>query len=243
MRFIMNSNPLVSIVIPCRDEAENLKTLIPQICEQLKQLESISFEILILNHASKDNTTSLIKEFNLAGANIIEYYYSSTKFKLGTMVLDGINKTKGEFIITMDGDHSHQPKSLKNIINAWKKDHDFILGVRYNRNQIPFDPKQRYFLSKLFNLFARSVLRIPITDLTTGYRGFSKSLFDKIKGTMNSKGFEVHLELNGKLAKSSRSFIGVPIMYKKRERGKSKLKYASELLGYLKAILWCFLYR
>ena len=243
LSLLIGCDHLVSIIIPCRDEAENLKTLIPKICEQLEQITLNSYEILILNHASKDSTSFLIKHFIALGINIVEYKYSIFNFKLGNMLLDGIGHAKGELIITMDGDLSHQPKSLKHIIHAWNQGHDFILGVRYNRNQIPFNPKQRYILSKLFNIFARSVLRIPITDFTTGYRGFSKSLFLKIHRTMKSKGFEVHLELNGKLAKSARDLICIPIEYKKRESGKSKLKYGSELLGYLKAIFWCFLFK
>jgi glycosyltransferase involved in cell wall biosynthesis len=243
MIFKMLPSSHISIVIPCRDESENLKTLIPQISEKFEQIGPFSYEILILNHDSRDFTSSLIIDFSKSGIPISEYKYSISDFKLGNMLLDGIQRAKGDFIITMDGDHSHQPNSLIDIIKAWENGHDFILGVRYNRNQHPFNPKQRYILSKIFNHFARFILRIPITDFTTGYRGFSKEIFSKIQKTMKSKGFEVHLELNGKLAKSAHHFTCVPIEYKKREKGKSKLKYASELCGYLKAVLWCYLYK
>lgn len=230
----------ISIIIPSKDEEMNLKLLIPKIIFELNNIKIGPYEVIILNHGSNDNTNQLINTFKKKGWPILSFQYPRYTIKLGEMLIDGIVRAHGDFIITMDADLSHDPQNLKVYIEEFKKKRDFVVGVRYNRKQPLFFPKQRYFISKLFNLLPRILIDKTLTDYTTGYRGFNKNLFNCIKTTIHSTGFEIHLELNGKLLMIAQNPVSIPISYLKRKTGKSKLRYYGEFLGYIKALYWIF---
>ena len=141
------------------------------------------------------------------------------------------------FIITMDGDNSHL-LCLNSIIGAWRMD-GFYHRVRYEKTS-HFKPRQN-ILFPLFLILLQGCLFEPVLIIHQ-VPWVLKVNFKRIEKSIKSKGFEFHLELNGKLSKIANNPKPIQINYIKREQGVSKLKYGKEFFGYLKAILWCFIY-
>jgi dolichol-phosphate mannosyltransferase len=225
-----------SIVIPVRNEAENIAILLPQIVSVVNRYDpDLKYEILVIDHISTDNTPALLHSFQKEHPNLQVLTIIDPSIRLGDAFLQGFQAARGEFIITMDGDRSHPPEFLIPILEHLKSGYDLIIGGRYLRKQPPFEPKSRYRISKMFNLGPRLLLRKKISDYTTGYRAFKKELLSKCN--LISHDFNIHVELNMKLAQLATKSIEIPIRYEKRVEGRSKLKYRQQFWGYFKAML------
>ncbi len=218
-----------TILIPAKNEAESLEPLISSIFTEMTQAKK-SFEILVINDNSTDETENILEQYHEKYPNL-RYITIPPKLPapVGTAIRLGIKKANGNFIITMDGDGSHEPKSLKDFISQKQNGKIAVIGGRYLTSQRPFQPLTRYYISKTFNFLAKMFLGRKIFDLTSGYRLFSK----KVGADLKSSDFELHIELNLKISRlPSEKIAEIPINYKKRKFGKSKLKYLRVLPRY-----------
>ena len=227
---------MLSLIIPCRNEANNLEFLLPRIQNILEAVWDEEYEILVLNHGSTDDTPKLLKTLKESIPQLKEIWMDPITLKLGQILQQGIQQAQGESIITMDGDLSHLPEQLDQFVEKFQDDHDLVIGGRFGPEQGKFGSKSRYLISKVVNTLARFLLRRKLKDYTTGYRGFRKTLIESVK--FNSIGFEFHLELNGLLSLAATKIAEIEIDYINRTRGKTKLIYRKEGFGYLKAIYW-----
>ncbi len=219
-----------SIVIPAKNEAHSLNTLIPQIMKKMSGFNE-PFEILVVNDCSTDETETVLRNLQ---SKYPKLRYITVKpqyiFPVGLAIRLGIKHSLGKFIISMDGDGSHLPGELQGFIEQKKRGKLAVIGGRYFQKQTPFQPISRYFISKLFNFMTRTVVRTKISDLTTGYRLFLRD----IGLTLTSQDFEIHVELNLKISHlPTKAVAEIPIHYIKRKFGKSKLKYLKVLPRYL----------
>jgi glycosyltransferase involved in cell wall biosynthesis len=224
----------LSIVIPVKNEQKNIGVLLNQIDKALKNIDS--YEIVVINHSSTDNTLHILKDFSAKHKTLRILTIQDNNIKLGEAIQAGINFAYGKYIITMDGDLSHPVYYLPKFISYFQQGYDFILGGRYQKHQPAFYPIQRYYISKIFNTIPRIYLQNGMSDFTTGFRGFRKLFFEKL--TFKSQDFNFHLELNIKLSRYIKNRKEIPIQYIKREEGTSKLRYRQQFLGYVKAILF-----
>ncbi len=200
-------------------------SLIPSIIQVMEEI-SVAYELIIVNDCSTDNTGEVVKRFQEQYPQLRLITISPRLYvPVGTAIRLGIQRAVGSIIITMDGDGSHPAKFLPIFIGETKKGMKAIIGGRYCDDQPAFQPKSRYLISKLFNKLSGFIIRSKIRDLTTGYRIFFKNIAFGLK----AQDFDIHLEINAKIAKLKRLLpetVGeIPIIYKKRKVGKSKLKY------------------
>ena len=99
------SNLDLSVIIPCLNESQNLKKLIPEIKKNIKK--KINFEIIIIDGTKIDYKTKQVVKKNKA-----TYLNRTISNDYGNAVRLGIKKSKGKFTLFMDGDFSHQPKFI-----------------------------------------------------------------------------------------------------------------------------------
>lgn len=224
----------VSFVIPAKNEQINLPVLIYGIMRNIPS--HWQYDIIVLDHNSTDNTNLVLLKLaqKLPILRIIKI--RNANILLGQALQIGIGKALGDFVITLDGDLSHPARFIPEILQSFEKGHDYVLGGRYLKNQPPFRPLSRFYISKTFNLLAKLCCWKPLNDYTTGYRGFQRSLF--IPNSYISKDFGFHVEFNLRLARAAKNPLEIPILYIKRKHGTTKLKYHKQFLGYLKGILF-----
>ena len=170
-----------AIIVPAYKEFDNIEKLVNSILKVLKK------PLIIIVDDSPDNKTEeKLKKFE----NIL-YIYRGCKLGRGSAVIEGmkklINKIEIEQIIEMDADLSHDPNELNRNLSIFEKNNlDLLISSRYlAESKIINWSIQRRVFSLLANKLAKSILKIPITDYTNGYRIYSKKA---VRHTVNNCG-------------------------------------------------------
>lgn len=167
----------LTIIIPTLNEGKNIKLLISRLLELYQGVS-----IIISDDGSKDNTQKITESFRKK--NVIFFDHSKSKNKgLTGSVIDSIPKTKTEFIVVMDGDMQHPPEKVGNIYSGLKRGSVIVVGSR-SRRYIHWASTDRKLLSDFGTWLARSFLRIKgvdVVDPLSGFFGFRKDLFQRIK--------------------------------------------------------------
>ncbi len=218
------------IILPTYNEAENLKTLIPAIFKQQEKLSNWQINILVVDSFSKDNTEGLLKEFQKKYKGRF-FYILRPKEGLGKAYYEGFSyareKIKPFVVFEMDADWSHDPKKIPEFLKEIEKGADFVIGSRYTKGGSI--PKDWAFHRKLFSVLGNIIIRFgfakpSITDWTSGFRAIRiwviNKLLEEVKG-YNSYVFQV--ALLDKTIKLGARVKEVPIQFKDREKGRSKI--------------------
>ncbi|MFC2163229.1 glycosyltransferase [Candidatus Altiarchaeota archaeon] len=221
-----------SIVIPTINEAENIRILIPMI-EEIFTINNIQGQIIIVDDQSTDGTVQEAEELNKRYGNIL-VISRKVKDGLGNALKTGVSRAEYENIIFMDADLSHEPKEIPEFLKALKE-YDVVVGSRYLEQSRLKRTLTRKIVSGSYNLISRNILGVKVSDLTSGYRGFKKTTFDRLD--IESKGPEIHSELIVKASLAKEKVGEIPVTYVDRTHGQSKLNYMSIGPGYSKVIL------
>ena len=137
---------------------------------------------------------------------------------LSSAVLCGVKKSKGNIIVVLDADGSHNPRSLNNMVNLVRT-YPIVVGSRYVNGGASNDSVARQFLSRLFCKVARTGLKLKIQDPMSGFVAVERQVFDTI--ILESSGYKFALEL---IVKSNGRFkiFEYPVVFEKRKMGASK---------------------
>lgn len=123
------SQPLLSVVIPCYNESENLALFISRLCEQLDRIFP-AYEILIINDGSKDNTREVA--LGLTNPNIY-YIEFSRNFGKEAAIMAGLDKASGDLVLLIDADFQHPFEKISEMLDLWKSGYQMIYCVIVNR--------------------------------------------------------------------------------------------------------------
>lgn len=219
----------ITVVTPTYNEAENL----PKLVSALFALP-LDISILIVDDNSPDGTGRIADDLVLQFPGRVDVMHRPGKMGLRSAYLNGFQKLlsgDAEAIVQMDADFSHDPAALVKMVEKLKTC-DMVLGSRYvaggsvDKNW----PQWRKSLSAFANFYARSILRLPFHDVTTGYRLWRRETllqipFEKIQ----SSGYVFLVEmvyltycLEFKIGES-------PIYFADRRWGKSKMSFKIQL--------------
>ncbi len=230
----------ISVVIPLKNEEDNIPILIPRLLDSCRKFCGNSFEVICVNDRSTDSTWDVLKKLRAEFPRFLKIYSTDAKLRqkitVGLAIKLGCENSRGKYIITMDGDLSHNPEKIGIFILEFNRGQLCVIGGRYKGKSAPFRPISRYYISRLFNFLTHLILRVPIVDLTTGFRGFRRDLLNRFK--LTKIGFEFHLEINKKLAQNvpTSRISEISIKYERRGSGRSKMKYLQVFWGYFSTI-------
>lgn len=227
---------MISIVVPAHNEEKNLPVLIKELNKVLSK-NKIKAEIILVNDRSTDNTGSVARKLARRQGNIKVIHRKQKgpfRAEVGLAIRDGIKKAKGNLVITMDADLSHQPKDIPHFIEA-SKEYDVVIGSRYMKGGRMRSTRGRIMISKGFSLVSRILYGLKIHDITSGYRIHKRKVLKKLK--LKSWGFEIHAEIPLRARMLGFKVGEIPITYAKRLAGRSKLKYAKMGPRYLGVML------
>ncbi len=129
-----------------------------------------------------------------------------------------------DVIVEMDSDFSHNPEDLPRLAEALG-DADVVLGSRYvSGGGISNWPQHRLFISSLGNLYARMILQAGLQDLTGGFKFFRRKVLESIDlNKIWSDGYAFQIETTYRVIQQGFRVKEVPIVFKDRTRGKSKI--------------------
>lgn len=220
-----------SVVIPAHNEARCLKKLVLKVRYMLSKLNK-RFEIIIVNDNSTDNSLSVLKGLKKIADELV-IINREKKPGVGNAIREGLYKTKGKIIITMDGDLSHNPAEIPRLLKNLDK-YDVVCGSRYISGSKAYIEVSRKIISKTFNFIFRNLLSIPVKDFTSGFRAYKREVIEKIN--LKNENFGIYIEVPLKAHLAGFKLTEVPITYSKRESGHSNLNYFTQGPEYLKVI-------
>lgn len=218
---MMNSERRALVVLPTYNERENVIPLSEGILEASEMLE-----ILVVDDNSPDGTGDVI-----AGAQgdepRLHLLRREGKLGLGTAYLAGFRfglDRDFDYIFTMDGDRSHNPKYLAAMLERLEHD-DMVIGSRYvPGGGIENWPIHRRVLSAFANFYTRALLRVAAHDCTSGYRGYRREVLETVDPfAVQSSGYSFLYEMAWRVTRAGFKIGEVPIVFEQRVAGDSKI--------------------
>ncbi len=153
----------VSIVIPAKNEAENLDRLLPRLLTQVQGAECI-----VVNDGSTDNTAGVCLQH---GIKVINHPYSKGN---GAAIKTGARAARGQFIVFMDGDGQHRPEDIPRLLQALEDGLDMVVGARDKKSQASL---LRGLANRFYNGLSSRIAGHKILDLTSGFRAVRADKF------------------------------------------------------------------
>ena len=210
------------IVIPTFNERENINPLLKSIFSQ-----KIAVDVLILDDNSPDGTKKVVLENKKKYKDQLHLINREKKEGLGKAYIEGFKwalKKKYKKIIQMDADLSHPPEKLIDIYNELEL-YDYVIGSRYiNGIRVLNWPLNRIMLSIGASWYVNLITRLPIKDPTAGFVGYNRtSLLSLNLDNIMFVGYAFQIEMKFKLWKLGFNFKEIPITFKNRIKGESKM--------------------
>lgn len=152
-----------SIILPARNEAPSLKTLLPELKKNQPDAE-----IIVVNDGSTDDTLFICEENDV---NVITHPYSIGN---GGAIKTGARNATGEILVFMDADGQHKPEDINRFLQKLDEGYDLVVGARDSASQASL---ARKFANGLYNKLASYVTSSKVEDLTSGFRAARASKF------------------------------------------------------------------
>jgi dolichol-phosphate mannosyltransferase len=213
------------VVIPTYNEIENVESIINAV---LKLADD--FHVLIVDDGSPDGTADVVKKLQQQNQKIF-LIERNGKQGLGTAYIAGFKfgiQNNFDFIFEMDADFSHPPQKLVELRDACRNGADVAVGSRYVKGgKLENWPIDRIILSKGASMYVRLLTGIPVNDTTAGFICYKKEVLEKINlDSIKFVGYAFQVEMKYRAWKAGFKLSEVPITFKDREKGKSKMSTA-----------------
>ena len=223
----------ITVLIPCYNEAEAIATVIHKIpADELKSF-GYDVEILVVDNNSKDNTSQIAHQ---AGARVI---FEGKQGK-GNAIRAGFYSLSDDtdFVVMLDGDDTYRADEILRLVEPIASGFaQVILGSRIMGN-ISVGSMRR--LNRMGNIIyswmVRTVYRVPVTDVLTGYYAWSVDAVKELRPHLTSTNFAIEMEMTTKMARLHQRIYSVPISYDARQ-GDSSLHPIRDGLRILRMFL------
>ena len=228
---------MLSIIIPARNEAENLKDILDYFSN--KSLP-INFEVLLINDFSNDDT--LIKAQTLFASKKNFKVIDNNKKGLGGAINLGIKKASGNKISIMMADLSDTIEDLikyNDLID--KENFDAVFGSRFIKNsKVLGYPIKKLILNRIFNYFISIIFWNKFNDYTNAFKIYKKEVLINIMPLV-SESFNIFLEIPLKVISRKYNFKIIPISWFGRKKGEAKFHIKELQSKYLFTLIYCFI--
>lgn len=229
----------MSVIIPAKDEAENLIPTISNLQETLSQA-SVPFEILIVDDYSSDNTQELLSDLSKDHPEI-RAERNSKESGFGTAVQEGFRCMKGDAAIIFMADESDSPKDVVVYWSKLNEGYDCVFGSRFAKKGMVINyPAPKLILNRLANKFIQLIFGIRLNDTTNAFKAYRKKVIDGCQPLL-SPHFNLTVELPLKAIIRGYSWTKVPITWQNRKRGTAKFKIKEMGSRYLFIIFYAWL--
>ena len=210
----------ITVVVPTYNERTNLPHLVAAI-------RLAGYRVLVVDDGSPDGTGD-VAEALAASDEGVSVHHRPQKLGLGPAYADGFDRAiaeGAEVVVEMDADFSHNPNDLPTLIEAVDGGADLAIGSRYvPGGSTPDWPFFRRFLSRGGNIYARTMLGIPVRDATAGFRAFRSEALQRLPYRQaEASGYGFQVEMAWRAHQLGLTITEVPIVFRDREHGTSKM--------------------
>jgi dolichol-phosphate mannosyltransferase len=211
-------------VIPTYNEVGTIEELVVS----LQELgEFFRVRVVIMDDGSDDGTLEVLE-------GLMGYYDDMVivergeKLGFGSALLEGFRTALGlvpepEFIMTMDGDLSHDPRELPSLVGSCSEG-GVVIGSRYVEcGAVEGWGLHRRVVSRVANFLTRRFAGLPVKDCTSGFRCYHSDVVQEILQSVGSSGYDVQIDVLFDVVKRDFEVVEIPIRFSDRLSGKSKL--------------------
>lgn len=218
--FMEDFSMRVVVIVPTYNESENIRRI-------TETVRSVGYDILVVDDGSPDGTGEIVDDLARSDSGIM-VLHRDRKSGLGPAYAAGFEHALGlgyEILCEMDADFSHDPTDLPRLVGAVETGADLAIGSRY----VPGGgttgwPWHRRALSRGGNTYASILLGITVRDATAGFRAFRDTTLRKIDPeSCKSSGYGFQVEMAWRTQKAGLEIVEVPITFRDRVAGESKM--------------------
>jgi dolichol-phosphate mannosyltransferase len=212
------------VIIPTYNEIENIESIIRSVFSQEKR-----FHILVVDDNSPDKTADKVKKLQQEFKDQLFLLERKEKSGLGSAYISGFKwslKKTYQYMFEMDADFSHNPNDLIKLYNACALDGaDLSVGSRYVKGITVVNwPMSRILLSYGASRYVRWITCMNIKDSTAGFVCYKRAVLEAVDlNKIKFVGYAFQIEMKFKAYKKGFKIVEIPVIFKDRTKGKSKM--------------------
>lgn len=172
----MNKSPILSVIIPVHNEAENIEWFYNELTETFKATKK-SYELIYINDGSTDDTDEIITKLSKEDP-YIQYICLARNFGKEAATSAGIHHARGQAAIILDGDGQHPPSKIPEMIRLWESGFQHVVGIRTANEKAGI---VKTIGSRLFYFLARHMGATGLTANSTDFRLIDREMIDTFK--------------------------------------------------------------
>ena len=234
---------LALVIIPTYNERENIESIVSRVLQAAPDVH-----VLVVDDGSPDGTGLIADELSRHDDRI-QVLHRTEKNGLGAAYLEGFAygmKNHYALLVEMDADGSHPPERLPALISAVADDPTRTVGGAIGSRWVDGGsvvnwPWSRQLISRGGSWYARTMLGLGVRDVTAGYRVYRADVLRTILvDTVESRGYCFQIDLTRRVAAAGYGLVEVPIEFREREAGESKMSGGIVAEAMLRVTQWGF---
>jgi dolichol-phosphate mannosyltransferase len=209
------------VIIPTYNERDNLPVVVGRL------LAIPLLRVLVVDDGSPDGTGAIADGLAAADPRVTVLHRTGPR-GLGRSYVDGMRQvvatTAATHVCQMDADLSHDPADVPRLLEA-SAAADLVIGSRYvPGGQLQNWAAHRVALSALANRYVRAITRLPVHDVTSGFRCWRRQLLERVPlAAVRSDGYAFQVEMAWEARRAGGRILEVPITFVERTQGTSKM--------------------
>ncbi len=228
----------LSVVIPAHNEEGSIAATVTAVCARLRRAE-IDHEILVVDDASSDRTVAIVAELAARDARV-RCLRSPYPNGFGFAVRAGLERFEGDAVAIMMADGSDDPDDLVAYHRLLGAGYDCAFGSRFVRGGAAIDyPRPKLVVNRIVNLGIRLLFGHGYNDTTNAFKAYRREVIQNIQPLL-SHHFNLTVEMPLKAVVRGHSYAIVPISWRDRTAGASKLRLQEMGSRYLFIVLYVF---
>lgn len=238
----MTSGIFFSIIIPAHNEEDSIVATCKAIHEVFSRQHVADYEICIVNDGSRDQTESVLKGL-IESYPFIKYVNNNPPNGFGYAVRKGLDFYRGECACIAMADLSDAPEDIYAYYQHMKQGAECVFGSRFIKGSKVIDyPKHKLYINRLANWFIKFLFRLDHNDITNAFKCYRREVIEAVSPLLSAH-FNLTVEMPLKAIIRGYGYVTVPISWRNRDYGVSKLKIKEMGSRYLFIVLYCWLER
>jgi dolichol-phosphate mannosyltransferase len=230
---------LLSVVIPARDEAGCIAATVEHLYLELR-LNQIDHEIIVVDDGSSDSTWNTLCDLKTRIPSLAPMQNNGSH-GFGRAITFGFDHLNGDAVVVMMADESDDCRDVVRYWQTLNEGWDAAFGSRFLKGGGVIDyPAHKLLVNRFANLFLRVLFRVPLNDFTNAFKAYRRTVIEGCRPFL-SPHFNLTIELPLKTIVRGYSWRVVPITWRNRRSGESKLKIREMGSRYLFIALYCWL--
>jgi dolichol-phosphate mannosyltransferase len=231
-----NDLELLSVVIPARNEEGCIASTVEHLYHELRA-HDVPHEIIVVDDGSSDGTWNILEQLKLRVPNLAPTQ-STGPHGFGRAIIWGLNRTHGDAVVIMMADESDDVRDVVRYWNGLNEGYDCVFGSRFMPGGGVVDyPRLKLFLNRIANKSLQFLFRLDYNDITNAFKAYRKTTIDGCRPLV-APHFNLTVEIPLKAVVRGYTWKTLPITWRNRRTGDTKLKIKEMGSGYLLTCLY-----